>query len=57
MIIVHCVYFVVMMLNAVLSDSGISGNFSLHEIVIGCKIDMKKDHRAVCVCVCVLTSN
>ena len=45
-IVVHCVYFVVMMLNAVPADSGISQPFSLREIVTGRKINMKKDCRA-----------
>ena len=47
MIVVHCVYFVVMMINAVPANLGISENFSPREIVTGRKIDMKKDCRAL----------
>ena len=46
MIIVHCVYFVVMMLNAVPDASGISEKYSPREIVTSRKLDMKKDCRA-----------
>ena len=47
MIVVHCVYFVVMMINAVPADLGVSQTFSPREIVTGRKIDMKKDCRAL----------
>ena len=43
MIIVHCVYFVVIMLNTVPDASGISEKYSPDEIVISRKLDMKKD--------------
>ena len=46
MIVVDCVYFVVMRLNAIPADSGI-GEIFRHEIVPGRKIDIKKDCRAV----------
>ena len=47
MIIVHCVYFVIMMINAVPAENGISEKFSPREIITGPKIDMKKDCKAV----------
>jgi hypothetical protein len=47
MIVVHCVYFVVMMMNAVPANLGILQTFSPREIVTGRKIDMKKDCRAL----------
>ena len=47
MIIVHCIYFVIMMVNAVPAENGISEKFSPREIVTGCKIAMKKDRKAV----------
>ena len=45
MTIVYCVYFVVMMLNAVPDTSGISEKYSPREIVTSRKLDMKKDCR------------
>ena len=47
LIVVHCLYFVTMMINAVPADSGISEKYSPHEIVTGQKLDMKKDCRAL----------
>jgi len=47
LIVVHCIYFVVMMINAVPADGGISEIFSPREIVTGRKIDMDKDCRAL----------
>ena len=46
MIVVHCIYFVVMMINGVPAEGGISEKFSPREIVTGRKIDMVKDCRA-----------
>ena len=43
MIVVHCVYFVIMILNAVPADSGILEKILPREIVTGRKIYMKKD--------------
>ena len=47
LIVVHCLYFVTMMTNAVPADGGISEKYSPREIVTGRKLDMKKDCRAL----------
>ena len=47
MVVVYCVYFVVMVLNAVPVNTGISEKYSPRGIVTGCKIDMKKYCSAV----------
>ena len=46
LIVVHCIYFVVMMINSVPAEGGISEIFSPREIVTGRKLDMKKDCKA-----------
>ena len=46
-IVLRCVYFIVMMLNAVPVEAGILQKNSPNEIGTGCKIDMKKNCRAV----------
>jgi len=45
LIVVHCIYFVVMMINAIPDEAGISRKFSPREIVTGRKLDMMKDAR------------
>ena len=45
--VVYYVYLVVMMLNAIPADSGILDRFPRCGIITGCKIDTKKDFRAV----------
>ena len=47
LIVVHCLYFVTMMINAVPADGSISEKYSPREIVTGQKLDMKKDCRAL----------
>ena len=42
-IVIHMIYFVTMMLNAVPATLGVSVVYSLHEIVTQCKLDMNKD--------------
>ena len=44
-IVVHCLYFVVMMINAVPAEGGISTVLSPREIVTQRKLDMEKDCR------------
>ena len=46
MIIVHGVYFVIMMINGLPAPNGILGVMSPREIVTGQKLDFKKDCRA-----------
>ena len=45
-IIVHGVYFVIMMINGLPAPNGILGVISPREIVTGWKMDFKKDSRA-----------
>ena len=47
LIVLHCLYFVTMMINAVPADGGISEKYSPCEIVTGRKLDLKKDCRAL----------
>ena len=47
LIVVHCLYFVTLMINAVPAEGGISEKYSPREIVSGCKLDMKKDCRVL----------
>ena len=43
LVVVHCIYFVVMMINAAPDSAGVSREFSPREIVTGLKIDVAKD--------------
>ena len=47
LIVVHCLYFAMMMINAVPADGGISETYSPREIVTERKLNMKKDCRAL----------
>ena len=46
-IIVHSTYFVIMMINGLTAPNGILRIISLQEVVTGCKLDFKKDCRAL----------
>ena len=48
LIVMYCLYFMMITINAVPAKGGISEKYSPREIVTGRKLDTKKDCRCVC---------